>query len=73
MIITNPDSNHIHITLDEVDLKNKDIPLIKLISNPKYTKTSIYKLLDCHNKLSISDLNIFTYNFKIFHIEVSIS
>jgi hypothetical protein len=67
MIVNSPTSNHIHIIVDETDLKNKKIPLNDFISNPKNTDSLISKLLD---DISISSANVFTYQFKIFYIDV---
>jgi hypothetical protein len=70
MIITSIASNCYHLIVDENDLKNNKISLIELISNPKHTNILISKLIKNTTPDTISYSNIYTYNFKIFHIEV---
>jgi hypothetical protein len=70
MIITSLTSTCYHIILDETDLENNKISLNELISNPKLTNKNICKLLKNTLSSPISYFNIFTYNFKIFYIEV---
>ena len=82
MIINTLNSNKIKIIIDENDLKNSEISLKEWISNPRKTNIFLKKLLildsNYKNNISFSKMNfinykeftIFTYNFKIFSIEI---
>lgn len=76
MIINNLDDKKIKILIDETDLKNSKIPVFELISNSSKTLLYIQQLLSNISKfpeeLTIKNYSIYTYNYKIFLIILSI-
>ena len=76
MIINNLDNKKIKILIDETDLKNSKIPVFELISNSSKTLLYIQQLLSNISKfseeLTIKNYSIYTYNYKIFLIILSI-
>lgn len=76
MIINNLDDKKIKILIDETDLKNSKIPIFELISNSSKTLLYIQQLLSNISKfseeLTIKNYSIYTYNYKIFLIILSI-
>ena len=69
MIINNLDNKKVKILIDENDLKNSKIPITKLVSDSANT---IQKLIKLPQKTIIKDFSIYTYNYKIFLITLSI-
>ena len=75
MIINSINSDKIKLILDENDLKKSDISLKEWISNPQKTSIFLNKLLEKNiiynsNNKVFKEFHIFTYNFKIFCIEI---
>lgn len=70
MIISNLENNKIKIIADKTDLEKNNIDLPTFKSNPKKTLSFLKKLLNKSNNLSIKDFNIYTYQFKIYCIEI---
>lgn len=69
MIINSLDDKKVKILIDENDLKNSKIPITKLVSDSANT---IQKLIKLPQKTIIKDFSIYTYNYKIFLITLSI-
>ena len=72
MIINNLDNKKVKILIDENDLKNSKIPITKLVSDSTNTILFIQKLIKLPEKTIIKDFSIYTYNYKIFLITLSI-
>ncbi len=76
MIINNLDNSSIKIIIDEEDLKNNEINLKEWISNPQKTNFFLKKLLKNYPEYQYlnfdipKEINIYTFNFKIFYIKI---
>lgn len=70
MILNTYNTNKFSLIFDINDLKNKEIDLISLCGNPSKLSTCVYKLLENLNinTCSLSNFEIFSYDFKIFKI-----
>ena len=71
MIVNNLDNKEIKILIDEIDLNRFKISLLDLISKPEETTSYIKTLLE-NNNLIIKNYSIYTYNYKIFLIIITI-
>ena len=75
-MIINSNDKKLKILIDEIDLKNSNISLIEWISNTSNTLLYIQKLLNSNNifqeELLIKNYSIFTYNYKVFLITLSL-
>ncbi len=71
MIVNNLDNKEIKILIDEIDLNRFKISLLDLISKPEETTSYIKTLLE-NNNLIIKNYSIYTYNYKVFLIIITI-
>ncbi len=62
--------NKLKIAIDEADLLNHNINKKEFISNPLKTPFLLKKLCEDYSNLNFQKFNIYTYNFKIFQIEI---
>lgn len=76
-MIINFNDKKMKILIDEIDLKNSNIPLLEWISNTSKTLSYIQNLLksieNFQQELFIKDYSIFTYNYKIFLVTLSVN
>ena len=78
MVISTFSSNKIKIIFDIKDLEKINISIEEWNSNPQKTIYFIEKILNnfnkkilfSKNKININDFYIYTYNFKIFKLEL---
>ena len=71
MIVNRLNDKEIKILIDEVDLNKAKILLLDLISKPDNVISYIKALLK-NDKLIINNYSIYTYNYKVFLIIISI-
>lgn len=71
MIINNMDSKKVKILIDENDLKKSNIQVEEWLGSPHKINVFLNKLLNSNiSYTDFKDFNIFTYNFKVYSIEI---
>ena len=69
-MIINKTENKLKMIIDEDDLLNNNINKKEFISNPLKIPFFLEKLCKNYSNLNLKKFDIYTYNFKIFQIEI---